>query len=181
MRRKAEIEIRHAREVDLDELERLYDNLNDYLAGHINYPGWKKGIYPIREDAEAGIKEQSLFVAVEKESQRIAGSLILRHKQEDAYKSVEWQSALEDSEVFVIYTFVIAPEYQHCGIGQMLLEFADEYARKNNAKALRLDVYEKNVPAIRLYKKCGFKYIGTVSLGLEKFGLDWFDLYEKTV
>lgn len=27
---------------DVDELERLYDNLNDYLAANINYPGWKR-------------------------------------------------------------------------------------------------------------------------------------------
>lgn len=31
---------------DLDELERLYDELNDYLQIGINYPGYLKGIYP---------------------------------------------------------------------------------------------------------------------------------------
>ena len=39
---------------DIDELEKLYNELNDYLAATINYPGWIKGIYPIREDAVAG-------------------------------------------------------------------------------------------------------------------------------
>ena len=29
---------------DIDELERLYDELNDYLATTVNYPGWIKGI-----------------------------------------------------------------------------------------------------------------------------------------
>lgn len=27
---------------DIDELEKLYDDLNDYLAATINYPGWIK-------------------------------------------------------------------------------------------------------------------------------------------
>ena len=29
---------------DINELEKLYDELNDYLAGTISYPGWIKGI-----------------------------------------------------------------------------------------------------------------------------------------
>ena len=33
---------------DIDELERLYDELNDHLSATINYPGWIKGIYPDR-------------------------------------------------------------------------------------------------------------------------------------
>jgi hypothetical protein len=32
---------------DINELEKLYNDLNDYLAEHINYPGWKKGIYHV--------------------------------------------------------------------------------------------------------------------------------------
>ena len=29
---------------DINELEKLYDELNDYLAGTISYPGWKVSI-----------------------------------------------------------------------------------------------------------------------------------------
>ena len=48
---------------DIDELERLYDELNDHLSATINYPGWIKGIYPVRENAAAGVDDNSLFVA----------------------------------------------------------------------------------------------------------------------
>ncbi len=47
------------------------------------------------------------------------------------------------------------------------------------AKSIRLDVYEGNIPAIRLYEKCGFEYVNTVDLGLGNYGLKWFKLYEK--
>ena len=53
------------------------------------------------------------------------------------------------------------------------------FSRVEELKALRLDVYEGNLPAIRLYESAGFRYAGTVSLGLEDIGLDWFRLYEK--
>jgi len=42
-----------------------------------------------------------------------------------------------------------------------------------------LDVYEGNIPAIKLYEKCGFKYMDTVDLGLGRYGLNWFRLYER--
>ena len=47
---------------DTDELEQLYNELNDHLEATINYPGWIKGIYPVREDAVKGIGCGALFV-----------------------------------------------------------------------------------------------------------------------
>lgn len=47
---------------DIDALESLYDDLNDYLESGINYCGWKKGIYPVRETAIIAIKANTLFV-----------------------------------------------------------------------------------------------------------------------
>ena len=72
------IEIRKAVLLDLEQIELLYNDLCDYLEVHENYPGWKKGVYPTREDAEKGIREESLFV-VEKEN-KIVGTFILSHK-----------------------------------------------------------------------------------------------------
>ena len=68
-----------------------------------------------------------------------------------------------------------------CGVGKSLMEFADEYSIKAQVKSIRLDVYEGNIPAIKLYEKCNFKYIDTVDLGLGNYGLDWFKLYEKLI
>ena len=62
---------------DIDELEKLYDELNDYLAATTNYPGWIKGVYPVREDAVAGVNDETLYVA--RYDGRIVGSVILNH------------------------------------------------------------------------------------------------------
>lgn len=61
------------------------------------------------------------------------------------------------------------------------MEFSLDLARSTDMKSIRLDVYEKNLPAISLYEKCGFDYIDTVDLGLGHYGLNWFKLYEKIV
>ena len=80
---------------DIDELEKLYNELNDYLAATINYPGWIKGIYPIREDAVAGVNDNMLYVA--RIDGRIAGSVILNHQPEKAYENVKWKMELDDT------------------------------------------------------------------------------------
>lgn len=171
------MEIRKGTLQDLEQVAALYDELNDYLESHTNYPGWKKGIYPIREDALAGIEEDNLFVAVE--NGQIAGTVILNHKPEEAYHSVDWHNELDYDQIVVIHTFAVHPLYLHRGLGNEILKFSLEYAAHTNMKAVRLDVYEKNVPAIHLYEKMGFEYIDTVDLGYGIHGLDWYKLYQR--
>lgn len=101
------------------------------------------------------------------------------HEPDPAYLKAKWQIELDYEHVLVIYTFAVHKDYLGQGIGQAMLHFATEYSMQNSIKSLRLDVYEKNLPAIKLYEKCGFKYIDTVDLGLEMYGLNWFRLYEK--
>lgn len=174
---KMNIKIDLGKYEDLDAIEKLYNDLHESLETGVNYPGWRKGIYPIREDAETGIAEQSLFVA--RSGSSIVGSIILNHKPENAYSGAKWQYSGSYSSVLVVHTLIVHPAYVKLGIGVQLLDFADRKGYQNNIKAIRLDVYEKNTPAIRLYEHCGYQYIQSVDLGLGVYGLDCFRLYEK--
>ncbi|OPJ64451.1 GNAT family N-acetyltransferase [Clostridium oryzae] len=164
---------------DIDELEQLYNDLNDYLSKGINYPGWLKGVYPVRQNAIDGINNDNLYVA--RHNGKIAGSFILSHKPETAYYKAKWEFESDYSDVIVVYTFAVHPNFLKCGVGTALMDFAVEHGTKTHARSIRLDVYEKNMPAIRLYEKLGFKYITTVDLGLGNHGLNWFKLYEKLI
>lgn len=126
---------------DIDELEKLYNELNDYLAATINYPGWIKGIYPIREDAVAGVNDNMLYVA--RTDGRIAGSVILNHQPEKAYENVRWKMELDYSCIFVIHTFVVHPSFLKKGVGHALMDYSLELAQRSGIKSVRLDVYEK--------------------------------------
>lgn len=163
-------------EKDIDELERLYDDINDYLSEGINYPCWRKGIYPVRENAEAGIRERNLYVL--RVDGRIAGTVILRHEPEHGYEQAEWSYKGDYSDIFVIYTLAVHPDYLRQGIGAALMNHIADLARASHIKSIRLDVYEKNLPAIKLYEKYGFQYIDTVDLGYGQYGLGFFRLYE---
>ena len=174
---KQDIQIRKAVEADLECIERLYEDACDYLETHRNYPGWKKGIYPARCDAEKGLMENALYVA--QTGKRIVGTLMLKHEPEEGYKNGKWLTADDYEHIYVVYTLAVHPGYLKCGVGTELLQFAEQAAREEECVSLRLDVVKDNVPAERLYQKCGYQFVGTVSLGYEAYGLPWYNLYEK--
>ncbi len=161
---------------DVSELEKLYNDLNDYSSTHINYPGWIKDIYPVRQTAIDGIGEDSLFVL--RINKTIAGSVILNHYPEDAYHQVQWGISAGYDDVIVIHTLIVHPDFMKKGIGEALLNFAKEYSLNNGIISIRLDVSVDNLPAIRLYEKMGYQYVATVDLGLGYEHLKWFKLYE---
>lgn len=174
-----EIRIRQGVREDVPELVRLYDETTEHLESHVNYPGWKKGVYPGRAEAEEGTGQGTLYVA--EAGGTIIGTIILNDKQVPAYDAAPWSVEAEPDEVMVIHTFLVHPDYRRWGAGRLLMEFAERQALKEGKKTLRLDVYEKNEPAVRLYEGLGYRYVSTVDLGLGARGLPWFKLYEKTV
>lgn len=161
---------------EIDEIERLYDSACDYLEAHTNYPGWKKGIYPTRETAKTGIDNNELFILRWKD--HIAGTVILRHEPEAGYAQADWKVNIKYNDIFVVYTFVIHPDFMRQGIGYQLMQSLIDYSRKQKMKAIRLDVVTDNLPAIQLYRKSGFQYIDTVDLGYGAYGLNQFELYQ---
>ena len=55
---------------------------------------------------------------------------------------------------------VVKAEWNN-GVGSMLMEKLIEYAKQHGIEIINLDVRSDNVNAIHLYKKYGFKHIGT--------------------
>ncbi|WP_086350394.1 GNAT family N-acetyltransferase [Candidatus Enterococcus clewellii] len=168
-----------ANQADVDELDQLYDTTIDYLNQHTNHPGWKKNLYPVRETAITGIKEKNLYIV--RKDEQIIGTIILNHHPEPAYDQATWAIEATSKEILVVHTFVVHPDFSNQGIGEQMLLAACELAKDKKMKAIRLDVYRRNEPAIRLYERCGFHYVDTVDLGLSEHGLDRFKLYERVL
>lgn len=170
------IQIEKASLQDLDGIEQLYIEAVSYLEAHTNFPGWKIGVYPIREDAEGALSENALFAVKEKE--QVIGSFILKHTLEEGYKQADWGMESDYDKIYVIYTFVVHPTFQQKGIGQKIMEYIIDLGRREHMKAIRLDVVADNMPAIRMYERAGFQYVATVDLGYGMFGLNEFALYQ---
>ncbi len=171
--------IRKATDHDLDAIERLYNDLNDHLAAGVNYPGWRKGSYPLRRDAEEGLAEGTLYAA--ELNGQIAGTVMYLRTQCAPYKTVDWQLPF-DVPVIALHILAVHPDFQGHGVGRALMDYAETLARETGALAVRLDTHEGNLPACRLYESCGYSMRGLVDLGLEeKYGLKWYKTYEKLI
>lgn len=59
-----------------------------------------------------------------------------------------------------IMNIVTKKTYRNQGVGTLLLENLISLSQKLNLKSLSLEVSEENFPAIHLYKKFGFAYMG---------------------
>lgn len=164
---------------DLTEIENLYEVVVDDLEKNINYPGWKKSIYPTQNEAVRGIENNELYVV--RYDEKIVGSVVINHEQEKNYQMANWKIDAHDDEVYVIHTLAIDPGYKGLKIAQKLLEYAETLAKKNGVKTIRLDVRKGNVPAVKLYQRCGYNYVGAINLDFRGADLGLFELYEKII
>lgn len=168
--------IEKATSKDIGEVEQLYNAVCRELQKGDNYPGWKEGMYPTRQEAMNGLQEDTLFVY--RKEGRVAGTMILNSECEEAYVKGNWSITVEPKDVLVIHTLAIHPDFNHQGIGHQLVEFIKEYGRSIGKKTIRIDVTDGNLPAIHLYQKQGFTPAGAVDLGRADHGLPLFLLYE---
>ena len=157
-----EIRVRRAEAVDLDGIEELYGRAGDAEEGRLDGSRWKRGVYPLRQDAQEGLEAGALYIA-ELDGQ-IVGSVILRREQDSAYRQA----------------LAVDPAYRHRGVGRALLRHTAKVGREAGLQAIRLDVYEENRTAIGFYEACGYHCCGRIDLGLEEvYGLKWYYAYEK--
>jgi phosphinothricin acetyltransferase len=54
----------------------------------------------------------------------------------------------------------VSPDYRRIGLGRTLLNAAIDIAASNGVSKLISSIAPKNVPALLLHKKCGFKAVG---------------------
>lgn len=59
-----------------------------------------------------------------------------------------------------IMNIVVKKDKRNLGFGSLLLEKIIDFSKIHNATSITLEVNEKNIPAIKLYKKYGFKQVG---------------------
>lgn len=59
-----------------------------------------------------------------------------------------------------IINVAVDPDARGRGFGRLLMEAAEDFARKRGCPAVTLEVRESNVPARTLYEKCGYTPYG---------------------
>lgn len=160
---------------DLNEIEELYGLVSDQMVGSAFDIGWRRSFYPSKELIQLDIQQQTLYVLQKNDD--IIGVMVLNHECETCYDHIYWQINADDEEVTVLHRLCIHPNYRGCG--KYFLKQAIMIAQRKNQKAIRLDVLSSNLPAIRLYEKCGFLLQGKQTMDYGKPVVA--SLYEKLI
>jgi ribosomal protein S18 acetylase RimI-like enzyme len=114
--------------------------------------------YPTRGIIEEDIENRSMYLA--KENDMIFGIITINEEQPMEWRSVNWST--RDDRVITVHRLAVKPTQQKQGIGQKLLDHAENYATDNGYSVIRLDAYSGNLRALRLYEKHGYTRVGQI-------------------
>ena len=154
------MDIRKATKNDLDAVARIYDAIHDAEEAGKTTIGWIRDVYPTRSTAEAALDRGDLFVLCDREI--ILGAAIINQIQVDCYAGAPWQHDAPDDRVCVLHTLVIDPAAAGRGLGTKFVAFYEDHAHLCGCPELRMDTNARNRSARRLYKRLGYREIGTV-------------------
>ena len=122
-------------------------------------------MYPTRAVAERGVADGVLYVM--EEDGEVCASMLLNSVQLDAYAAIPWEYEAAPEKVLVIHTLCVPPSQAGRGIGTRMVRFALEEAARRGCEVMRLDTWENNKPAEKLYLRLGFRHAGKASVLFE--------------
>ena len=114
--------------------------------------------YPLAKDFEKDISKEELFV---KESGgEVIGCVVLSLEMDEFYKNVSWKDS--NHKALYVHRLAVLPKFQGQGIARELMDFAEDYALKNNIQSVRLDTFSQNKRNQKFYLNRGYKQLESI-------------------
>lgn len=139
---------------DLDAIERIYERTHDVEEAGLTTTGWVRGIYPVREVAEASLARGDMYVA--EHDGVVAATGIINKIQVNVYLDCDWEYKAPDDKVCVLHTLAVDPDARGFGIGPAFVRFYEKLAGEWDCEVLRIDTNARNVAARKMYAKLGY-------------------------
>lgn len=149
-----ELRFRKANKDDLDAIAGIYDRTHDAEEAGLTTTGWVRGIYPVREVAEASLDRDDMYVA--EYDDRVVATGIINKIQVNVYLDCDWEYKAPDDKVCVLHTLAVDPEARGLGIGPAFVGFYEETGKDWGCEVLRIDTNARNKRARRMYGKLGY-------------------------
>lgn len=156
---------RLAGESDIEEICNLIKNATVNMERN-NIFQWDN-VYPTKEDFLSDIKKQQLFVGLLNED--ISVLFVINKECDLAYESGKWKHP--DCEYRIIHRLCVNPKYQNRNIAKDTLLYIEQELKKQDVRAIRLDVFSKNPYALSLYLNNGYIKVGYAERRKGKFFL----------
>mgnify|MGYP000655905343 CR=1 FL=1 len=132
------------RNEDLGEWYPLSYHINDIKEKVLNL----KKENPSKDIFLADIEKKNLFIF--KNDSGLIGCVALSYDKDIEYNDIKWLT--KDDENLYVHRLAVEPKFQKQGIGRLLMDFAEDYARDKKLKSVRLDTFSKNERNNRFYK-----------------------------
>lgn len=146
--------IRKATHQDVNDVERLYNEIHTAEENGDVSVGWDRKVYPTKETAEMALIRGDLWV--QEDEGAVVGTAVINQVQDPSYEGAGWSVDAPEDEVMVLHTLVISTSAGRKGYGRAFVDFYEKYALNNGCRYLRMDTNERNVNARALYQKLGY-------------------------
>ena len=100
---------------------------------------------------------------------------------DDIYNEITWPTEATTEEVSVLHLLVVHDDFSGRGFAKRLVAYSADVSRKLGKKVIRLDVIKGNIPAEKLYIKCGFKFVVEQKIFYEDTGFADFRMLEMVL
>lgn len=114
--------------------------------------------YPSKKAFEKDIQREELYVKTVDNS--IIGGIVISDFMDEEYASIKWLTQTEKN--MYIHRLFVHPDFQSQGHARSMMDFAEEYARKNSFISIRLDTFSQNQRNQGFYETRGYKKLGNV-------------------
>ena len=172
--------IRPATAADLPRISDLYDAIltREETGGPV-YTNWQRGKYPTEATARQALEAGTLYVG--EEGGILWGVVNLNGIQLPEYDAIPWSLPAREDQVGVIHTLCIHPAQSGRGYARQMVAFCEAEARRQGKTVIRLDTWEHNDPANRLYPSLGYRFAGATEFFFMGFVHEILNCYEKSL
>ena len=119
---------------------------------------WQDG-YPNPEVIKKDIEKGYGYVLTDGEN--AIGYCAILINDEPEYLKIEGKW-LTNADFVVFHRVAIAEKYLGKNLSQKIIDFIEEFARKNNIKSLKADTNHDNFAMMKIFEKSGFTFCGIV-------------------
>ena len=164
------LSVRLAIPEDMDDVERIFAEAIVYLRIQ-GIEQWDER-YPDRKVMDSDLAAGTLWI-MEKEG-RMAAVVTLDETPYEAYALLPWRYT--GIRPLLVHRLCVQPSLQGQGIARSVMTWVEGYARENGYGAIRLDAYNGNPRAMRLY--AGMRYLFVAEMTARK---GRFSCFEKKI
>ena len=172
--------IRFAAPSDLPQVLEIYDAiLTQEESGGPVYTNWRRGKYPTADTARSALEAGTLYVG--ESGSALWGVVNLNGIQLPEYALIPWTLSANEDQVGVIHTLCIHPGQSGRSYARQTVTFGAEEARRLGKNVMRLDTWEHNLPANRLYPSLGYHFAGAAEFFFQGVIREILNCYEKAL